>query len=97
MGSPAHPANSKSWGALIRAQADAWADTLAGSLGLTWEQIENFNEIVQEIATGQFQDILGAFSDCKFTKLFELKDNILELATTVASAMSKGADEFTSC
>lgn len=95
-GSLDNPTSSKSWGALIRAQADAWADALAGSLGLTWDQIDNFNEIVQEIATGQFQDILGAFSDCKFTKLFELKDNISELATTVASAMSKGADEFTS-
>lgn len=95
-GSLENPTSGKSWGAMLRAEVDSWADSLADSLGLTWDQIEDFNDLVSDIATGQFQDILGCLSDCKFTKLFDLADNVSDLVTTAASALSSGASGFTS-
>lgn len=90
-GSLDNPSSSKSWGALIRAQADAWADALAKSLGISWEQIENFNEIVQEFAAGSFiTDTLSAVSESKFAQLFDLKDNIENLATSATALFGTG-------
>lgn len=74
---------------------DGWADSLAGSLGLAWDEIDNFTEIVNEIATGEYQDILGSLADCKFTKLFGLSDAVADLATTAATALSLGPAGFT--
>lgn len=100
-GSLDNPTSSKSWGALIRAQADAWADALAESLGTSWEQIENFNEIVQEFAAGSFiTDTLGAVSESNFAQIFDLKDNIESLVTSATSLFGtggkSGAKTFTS-
>lgn len=90
-----NPTASKSWGALIRAQADEWADALADSLGVSWDQIDNFTEICQEVASGSFLDTLSSISDSKFMKLFDLKDSLETLATTAASVIASGAEGFT--
>ena len=57
--------------------------------------IRSGSEIVNEIATGEYQDILGCLSDCKFTKLFDLSDAVADLTTTVAAALSSGPEGFT--
>ncbi len=57
--------------------------------------IRSGSEIVNEIATGEYQYILGCLSDCKFTKLFELSDAVADLTTTAAAALSSGPEGFT--
>ena len=57
--------------------------------------IRSGSEIVNEIATVEYQYILGCLSDCKFTKLFELSDAVADLTTTAAAALSSGPEGFT--
>ena len=57
--------------------------------------IRSGSEIVNEIATVEYQYILWCLSDCKFTKLFELSDAVADLTTTAAAALSSGPEGFT--
>lgn len=90
-----NPSASQSWGAKLRSSVDAWADSLSESLGITWKQIDDLTEFTDEIASGQFMDILGCLGDCKFVKFFDLGNSILNLTTTAAAALSSGAEGFT--
>lgn len=91
-----NPTAGTSWGAMLRAEITEWGNSLADSLGLTWEQFDNFNELVSDVVSGEFTNILGSLSDSAFAKAFELGDNLSDLTTTAANVMSSGASGFTS-
>lgn len=88
-----HPNTEKSWGTIIREEADKLYDDAIESFGLDFD-INDLNGVITDIANGSYQDILGCLSDSKFSRVFDLGDNITELINTASSALEKKPTDF---
>lgn len=89
-----NPSIAESWGNKLRTAADSFIDDSLSAFGLTMDDIEEVNAIVDEIANGSIDDILGSLQDSNFSKLFDLGDSLENLANTAAQALSLSAKDL---
>ncbi|MGN0896363.1 MAG: DNA circularization protein [Succinivibrio sp.] len=89
-----NPSKSTSWGDKLRSQVDSFIDSALGAFGKTMDNIENYTTFIDNIANGNFQDILGSLSDSKVSKVFDLVDSIIHLETTAVNLLSQSPSTF---
>ena len=89
-----NPSISESWGNKLRTAADDFIDDSLGAFGLTMDNIEDWNEKIDEIANGAFANILGSLQDSNLSNLFSLGDSIENLTNTATQALSLGVKDF---
>ncbi|MDY2891085.1 MAG: hypothetical protein SOT14_06080, partial [Succinivibrio sp.] len=88
------PSLAQSWGDALRSAADSIMDKALSALGTSWDQIENVQNVIEDLADGSFQDILGCLSDSKFAKLMGLGETLASIAGDAAELLSKTPSEF---
>lgn len=89
-----NPSIAESWGNKLRSSVDSFIDDSLDAFGLTMDDIETYNAIVDEIANGSYKDILGSLQDSNLARLFDLGDSIENLANTATQALSLGIKDF---
>lgn len=89
-----NPSISESWGNRLRTAADSFIDDSLSAFGLTMDDIEDWNEKIDEIANGAFANILGSLQDSNLSNLFSLGDSIENLTNTATQALSLGVKDF---
>ena len=89
-----NPSILESWGNKLRAAVDSFVDDALDAFGLSMDDIEELNAIVDEIANGSFADILGCLQDSSLAKIFDLGDSLSNLGDTISHAMSLGAKDL---
>lgn len=88
------PSLAQSWGDALRSAADSIMDKALSALGTSWDQIENVQNYIEDIADGSFDGIIGCLSDSKFSKLMGLGETLSSIAGDAVELLSKTPSEF---
>ena len=88
-----NPGIAQSWGSELRQLADDIYTAACENFGINFD-IDNALGLVNDIAEGSYQDILGCLGDSKFARVFELGDAVSDLIDTAVSDLEKPADQI---